>query len=104
MSVIALHQGERPVPGGALRDELARLRAATEGLDTNELLKFALRDAFPGRIAVVSSFAAESVALLHQVAAVDPTTPTRFLHTDKLLGEPLRYRDRLQDVLGLTDI
>src|SRR5258706_15840932 len=104
MSVIPLHQGERPVSPGAMRDELARLRNATEGLDTHELLEFALKEAFPGRIAVISSFAAESVVLLHQIAAVDPTIPVLFLNTGKLFGETLRYRDRLQDVLGLTDI
>jgi phosphoadenosine phosphosulfate reductase len=75
-----------------------------EGLDTNGLLQLALREAFPGRIAVVSSFAAESVALLHQVAAIDPTTPILFLNTGKLFGETLRYRDRLQDTLGLGDV
>ena len=104
MSVIPLHQGERPVGAGAMRDELTRLRSATDGLDTRGLVQFALREAFPGRIAVVSSFAAESVVLLHHVAAVDPTTPILFLNTGKLFGETLRYRDRLQDVLGLTDI
>ena len=104
MSVIPLHQGERPVSPGAMRDELMQLRALTESLDTKGLLQFALLDAFPGRIAVVSSFAAESVVLLHHVAAVDPTAPILFLNTGKLFGETLRYRDRLQDVLGLTDI
>src|SRR5258707_8862754 len=104
VSVIPLHQGERPAAPGAMRDELARLRNATEGLDTHELLEFALKEAFPGRIAVISSFAAESVVLLHQIAAVDPTIPVLFLNTGKLFGETLRYRDRLQDVLGLTDI
>src|SRR6267154_6854552 len=104
MSVIALHQGERSVSPGAMRDELARLRNATEGLDTHGLLEFALKEAFPGRIAVISSFAAESVVLLHQIAAVDPTIPVLFLNTGKLFGETLRYRDRLQDALGLTDI
>ena len=101
VSVISLHQGERPP--GAMRDELTRLRTATERLDTHGLLRFALQE-FAGRIAVVSSFAAESVVLLHHVAAVDPTTPILFLNTGKLFGETLRYRDRLQDVLGLTDI
>src|SRR5258706_10414543 len=104
VSVIPLHEGDRPVSPGAMRDELARLRSATEGLDTHGLLEFALRVAFPGRIAVVSSFAAESVVLLHHVAAVDPATPILFLNTGKLFGETLRYRDRLQEVLGLTDI
>jgi phosphoadenosine phosphosulfate reductase len=83
---------------------LIGLRAKTAALDTHGLLQFALKQAFPGRIAVVSSFAAESVVLLHHVAALDPTTPVLFLNTGKLFGETLRYRDRLQDALGLTDI
>jgi phosphoadenosine phosphosulfate reductase len=104
MSVVPLHQAERQIAPGSMRDELARLRIATEGLDTNGLLEFALKEAFPGRIAVISSFAAESVVLLHHIAIVDPAIPVLFLNTGKLFGETLRYRDRLQDVLGLTDI
>ena len=42
--------------------------------------------------------------LLHMVAKIDPNTPVLFLNTGKLFGETLRYRDRLQDVLGLTDL
>ena len=42
--------------------------------------------------------------LLHQVAQIDPTTPVLFLNTHKLFGETMRYRDRLQETLGLTDI
>jgi phosphoadenosine phosphosulfate reductase len=106
MSVIPLHQDEGTavsIPPG-LREELLKIRARTAGFDTKSLLEFVLTDAFKGRIAVVSSFAAESVVLLHQVAEIDPTTPVLFLNTGKLFGETLRYRDRLQDVLGLTDI
>ena len=73
-------------------------------LDAKGLLRLALKEAFPGRTAIVSSFAAESVVLLHLVAAIDPETPILFLNTGKLFGETLRYRDRLQEVLGLTDI
>lgn len=83
---------------------LALLRERSAALDAKGLLGFALKEAFPKRIAVVSSFAAESVVLLHLVAAVDPETPVLFLNTGKLFGETMRYRDRLQDVLGLTDI
>jgi phosphoadenosine phosphosulfate reductase len=42
--------------------------------------------------------------LLHMVAQIDPTTPVIFLNTGKLFGETLRYRDRLQTLLGLTDV
>ena len=42
--------------------------------------------------------------LLQLVAEIDPNTPILFLNTGKLFGETLRYRDRLQDVLGLGDV
>ena len=80
------------------------MRARAEGRDATGLLELALKDAFAGQTAVVSSFGAESVVLLHLVAAVDPATPVLFLNTGKLFGETLRYRDRLQDELGLGDI
>jgi phosphoadenosine phosphosulfate reductase len=86
------------------RDALAALRARAQGLDARGLLELAIRDEFPGRIAVISSFAAESIVLLHHVAAIDPTTPVLFLNTHKLFGETMRYRDRVQETLGLTDI
>src|SRR5262249_50718306 len=66
--------------------------------------RLALVEQFEGRSAVVSSFGAESAVLLHLVASIDPTTPVLFLNTGKLFGETLRYRDRLQDVLGLVDV
>jgi hypothetical protein len=45
------------------RDALAVLRAKAQGLDARGLLELAIRDEFPGRIAVISSFAAESIVL-----------------------------------------
>ncbi len=67
-------------------------------------LRLALKGDFQGRTAIVSSFGAESAVLLHLVAAIDAATPVLFLNTGKLFGETLRYRDRLQDVLGLEDV
>ena len=83
---------------------LQRLRAAHKGLGGVDLLRATIKTEFPGKIAVVSSFGAESAVLLHMVAQVDPATPVIFLNTGKLFGETLRYRDRLQEKLGLTDI
>lgn len=74
------------------------------GLSTEDMLAEAIRHEFPGRIAVVSSFGADSAVLLHLVAAIDPAVPVLFLDTDKLFGETRRYRDRLVDRLGLTDV
>jgi 3'-phosphoadenosine 5'-phosphosulfate sulfotransferase (PAPS reductase)/FAD synthetase len=101
---LALVKSASTVGTVALRERLLRMRAETANANSRELLDFAIRREFPGRIAVISSFAAESVVLLHQVAEIDPQTPVLFLNTGKLFGETLRHRDRLQETLGLTDI
>jgi phosphoadenosine phosphosulfate reductase len=87
-----------------LKARLAELQFAARGRDARGILELALKGDFAGRSAVVSSFGAESAVLLHLVAQVDPNTPVLFLNTGKLFGETLRYRDRLQDELGLGDI
>jgi phosphoadenosine phosphosulfate reductase len=84
--------------------KLAQLQAAARGRDAHGILELALTGEFKGKSAVVSSFGSESAVLLHMVAQIDPATPILFLNTGKLFGETLRYRDRLQDVLGLGDI
>ena len=83
---------------------LAALQEKAKGRDAHGILELALREEFAGKTAVVSSFGAESVVLLKLVADIDPNTPILFLNTGKLFGETLRYRDRLQDVLGLGDV
>lgn len=73
-------------------------------LETAELLDAVLGSELPGRIAVVSSFGAESAVLLHLVASIDPNVPVIFLNTGKLFGETLSYREALVERLGLTDV
>ena len=88
----------------AVAAKLASLQAAAKGRDAKGILELALKGEFAGKTAVVSSFGSESVVLLHMIAQIDPTTPVVFLNTGKLFGETLRYRDRLQDELGLVDV
>jgi phosphoadenosine phosphosulfate reductase len=38
------------------------------------------------------------------MAQIDPPTPVLFLNTHKLFGETMRYRDRVQETVGLTDM
>lgn len=68
------------------------------------LLQRVLLKEFPGRIALVSSFGAESAVLLHMVSQIDRTTPVIILDTGKLFPETLAYRDRLVAQLGLSDL
>ena len=74
------------------------------GLEGPDLLEAATRDVFPGRIAVTSSFGAESALLLDMVARIDPATPVIFLDTGKLFPETLEYKRLLEQRLGLSDI
>ena len=73
-------------------------------LPAEEILARSITEVFPGRIALVSSFGAESAVLLHMVAEIDPATPVIFLDTGRLFGETLRYRDRLVRDLRLSDL
>lgn len=94
-------------PGGArlpAAAEVARLNERFGGLDAPALLSLAIGILFPGRIALVSSFGAESAVLLALAAEVDPAIPVIFLDTGKLHAETLAYRDRLVARLGLRDV
>ena len=75
------------------------LRDASESL-----LRTLITRTFKNRIALVSSFGAESAVLLHMVATINPHTPVLFLDTGKLFSETLRYRDHLISQLKLTNI
>jgi phosphoadenosine phosphosulfate reductase len=72
--------------------------------DGAALLELMIRQVFPGRVALLSSFGAEAAVLLHMVARIDRSTPVLFLDTDKHFPETLAYRDRLIAELGLTDV
>ena len=74
------------------------------GLSGEDMLREALLGELRGRIAMVSSFGAESVALLHLVAKVDPTTPVIFLNTEMLFPETLAYQTVVAQHLGLSDL
>lgn len=83
---------------------LAQLRLDYGHLSAEALLHAMIRDEFRERIAVVSSFGAESAVILSRVAEIDPATPVIFLDTSRHFAETLAYRDRLAAHLGLTDV
>lgn len=68
------------------------------------VLEHALRDAQVGKVALVSSFGAESVVLLHLVSVVDRTTPVIFIDTEMLFTETLVYQQELAERLHLKDV
>lgn len=69
-----------------------------------DILNHAIRQEFKGRVALVSSFGAESASLLHLVSRVDRNLPVIFLDTQKHFAQTLSYRRKLAAQLGLTNI
>jgi phosphoadenosine phosphosulfate reductase len=74
------------------------------GLDGADLLAPLILREFRRRIAVVSSFGAESAVLLHMVAEIDRSVPVISLDTEKLFAETDAYRAQLIERLGFTDV
>ena len=73
------------------------------GIEGRDLIAQVVRD-YPGRVALLSSFGAESSVLLHMVSEVAPQVPVLFLDTGKLFDETIAYRDTLVHELGFTDL
>lgn len=99
-----LELSSRPAAEPALAAEAAALEAAHGHADAPEIVALALRDLYAGRVALVSSFGAESAVLLHMAARIDRHVPVIFLDTGRHFRETLAYRDRLVDRLGLTGL
>jgi len=84
--------------------DAAALNARFADVDTIGMLRAVMGEGLAGRLAVVSSFGAESAVLLHLVAEVDPATAVVFLETRKHFPETIAYRDELVARLGLTNL
>ncbi len=85
-------------------DFLSSFNATYETKTAQEIIESALTLDIFSRPAIVTSFGAEAVVLLHIVSKIKPDIPIIFIDTGKIFGETLRYRDRLQHVLGLEDV
>ena len=87
-------------------DDAAQLNAIVEGhagLEGRELVSAVIRNA-KGRVALLSSFGAESSVLLHMVSEIQPDLPVLFLDTLKLFPDTIAYREQLARELGLTNV
>src|SRR5580700_3662175 len=87
-------------------DQIAASRLETRfaQLKASSLLRLAIEDLYPGRIALVSSFGADAAALLHMVSQIDQATPVVFVDTGQHFPETLAYRDEICAFLGLTNV
>ncbi|MAI91977.1 phosphoadenylyl-sulfate reductase [Ponticaulis sp.] len=90
--------------GESTKERVASLNARWRTIQAERVLRLALLEEFPGRIAVSSSFGTESAVLLHLVSRVYKAAPVLFLDTGKHFPETIAYRDELIERLGLRDV
>ena len=70
--------------------------------DAQDVLAHALTSF--GDMALVSSFGAESVVLLHMAVQIDRTMPVLFIDTEMLFAETLEYQRDVAASLGLSNV
>lgn len=93
-----------PDPNDPAQLRAAALAAELEGKEPSEILRVALKREFAGEIALVSSFGAESIVLLHLAAQIDKNVPVIFIDTDRHFAQTLQYKDEVVAKLGLTNV
>jgi phosphoadenosine phosphosulfate reductase len=81
---------------------VADLNARTRHHSATDVLETALSEIRP--LPLVSSFGAESVALLHLAAMVDRDIPVIFIDTEMLFTETLVYQQEVSERLGLRNL
>ncbi len=92
------------VPAGSTARRAAELNARYRHHGATAVLERAMGDAQVGRIALVSSFGAESVVLLHMLSVLDRAAPVLFIDTAMLFAETLDYQRAVAAWLGLTNV
>jgi len=88
---------------GVPAETVAELNARLRDASPQEILAAAI-ERLGDKLALVSSFGAESAVLLHMAAQIKPDIPVLFLDTGMLFGQTLDYRKALVAKLGLTDV
>ncbi|QFT60196.1 Phosphoadenosine phosphosulfate reductase [Sulfitobacter sp. THAF37] len=92
--------GDAPTQGVASR--VARLNSELRHHSATDVLRRAVED-IP-HLALVSSFGAESVVLLHLASMVNRDLPILFIDTELLFTETLVYQQEVTERLGLRNV
>lgn len=85
-----------------LTQQVAEMNTKMRHHSAPDVLRAALHSA--PNLALVSSFGAESVVLLHLVSMVQRDLPVLFIDTEMLFAETLVYQQELTERLGLRNV
>jgi len=92
------------MPQSELAAHVGALNARFRHHSATAVLAHALADPAFGRIALVSSFGAESAVLLHMLSITRRDTPVIFIDTRLLFAETLVYQQELAERLALSNV
>ena len=95
------YQTDQPKPSAKVLAQ--QLNTRLRNADPATILRVAA-ETFGDKLALVSSFGAESAVLLHMAAQAKPDIAVLFLDTGMLFGQTLDYRQQLAAKLGLTGV
>lgn len=84
--------------------KFSEIRSDISQLPAPHLLRYLIKEAFPGKIVVTASLRAPSVVVLKMVSDIDPATPVMFCQRGHVYPESIDYRDRIIELLGLTNV
>ncbi len=88
----------------SISERVTELNSRYRNQKTEDVLRDILKDPLFGPVALVSSFGAEAVVLLHMISVIDPATPVIFIDTEMLFPQTLAYQKDLAEKFGLTDV
>lgn len=80
------------------------IRRVSLGMETPELLRFLIKEKFPGKTVVTASLMASSTVVLKMVSDIDPSTPVIFCQRPPFFEESTDYRAKIVEMLGLQNI
>lgn len=92
------------MPHNILKQKEKSLNARYRHHGAISVLEGALKAHEAGDIALVSSFGAQSVVLLHMVSVLDRDLAVLFIDTQMLFPETLTYQREICEQLGLTNL
>jgi len=83
---------------------LSGVRSVTASLDTVGMLRYLIKDRFPGKTVVTASLRNRSLVVLHMVSQIEPATPVVFCRPGKFFPDSLSFQDEIVARFALTNI
>jgi phosphoadenosine phosphosulfate reductase len=80
------------------------IRTISVDLDTPALLRYLIKERFPGETVVTASLMASSIVVLKMVSEIDPATPIVFCQRSPVFEESTEYRTQIVASLGLQNV